>query len=42
MFKENFSLLDDKKFNKVFRLHYVSEQAKIFQSFFLQRFHGIY
>lgn len=30
MFKENFSLLDDKKFNKVFRLYYVSEQAKIF------------
>ena len=30
MFKENFSLLDDEKFNKVFRLYYVSEQAKIF------------
>lgn len=35
MFKENFSLLDDKKFNKVFRLHYVSEQAKILSIVFL-------
>ena len=35
MFKENFSLLDDKKFNKVFRIHYVSEQAKILSIVFL-------
>lgn len=35
MFKDNFSLLDDEKFNKVFRLHYVSEQAKIFSIVFL-------
>lgn len=35
MFKENFSLLDDKKFNKVFRIHYVSGQAKILSIVFL-------
>ena len=35
MFKENFSLLDDEKFNKAFHLHYVSEQAKIFSIVFL-------
>lgn len=35
MFKENFSLLDDQKFNKVFRIHYVSGQAKILSIVFL-------